>query len=72
MKSTIFWDDCYLGLFFDLEHGGDVPPKRRLTFNGLHGVISRKIVLFTISLCSFLDVRDQVSNPFKTIGKIIV
>jgi hypothetical protein len=23
-----------------------VPPKRRLTFNGLHGVISRKIVLF--------------------------
>jgi hypothetical protein len=23
-----------------------VPPKRRLTFNGLHGVISQKIVLF--------------------------
>jgi hypothetical protein len=23
-----------------------VPPKRRLTFNGLHGFISQKIVLF--------------------------
>jgi hypothetical protein len=33
-------------LFFDPEDGGDVPPKRRLTLNGLHGVISRKIVLF--------------------------
>jgi hypothetical protein len=34
-----------LGLFFDLEDG-DVPPKRQLTFNGLHGVISQNIVLF--------------------------
>jgi hypothetical protein len=24
----------------------DYPPKRRLTFNGLHGVISQKIELF--------------------------
>jgi hypothetical protein len=35
-----------LGLFFDPEDGGDVPPKRRLTFNGLYGVISQKIGLF--------------------------
>jgi hypothetical protein len=28
------------------EDGGHVPPKRRWTFNGLHGVISQKIVLF--------------------------
>jgi hypothetical protein len=27
--------------FFDPEDGGDVPPKRRLTLNGLHGVISQ-------------------------------
>jgi hypothetical protein len=27
-----------------------VPPKRRLTFNGLHGVISQKIVLFITPL----------------------
>jgi hypothetical protein len=27
-------------LFFGPEDGGDVPPKRRLSFNGLHGIIS--------------------------------
>jgi hypothetical protein len=32
-----------LALFFDPEEGGDIPPKRRLTFSGLHGVISKKI-----------------------------
>jgi hypothetical protein len=52
MKSTIFWDitPCnplkVNSLFYDPEDGGDVPPKRRLPFNGLHGVISQKIVLF--------------------------
>jgi hypothetical protein len=35
-------------LFFDPEDGGDVPPKRRLTFNGLHGVISQNMVLFKV------------------------
>jgi hypothetical protein len=35
-----------LGLLFDPEDGGDVPPKRRLTFNGLQGVISQKTVFF--------------------------
>jgi hypothetical protein len=33
---------------FDLEHGGAVPPKRQLAFNGLRGVVSLTIVLFTI------------------------
>jgi hypothetical protein len=33
-----------LDLFFDPEDGGDVPPKRRLSFNGLHSVIFKKIV----------------------------
>jgi hypothetical protein len=37
-----------LDLFFDPEDGGDVPPKRRLTLNGLHGVISQKMILFVL------------------------
>jgi hypothetical protein len=41
---------------FDREDGGDVPPKRRLTLNGLQGVISQKIVLFTTTTVS-------TSNP---------
>jgi hypothetical protein len=36
-------------VLFDLEDGGDVPPKRQLTFNGLHGVISLKILFFIAS-----------------------
>jgi hypothetical protein len=43
-----------LGLFFNPKDG-DVPPKRRLTFNGLHGVISQKIVLFITTV--------RTSNP---------
>jgi hypothetical protein len=39
-----------LGLFFDPEDGGSIfIPKRPLTFNGLHGVISQKIYLFIIT-----------------------
>jgi hypothetical protein len=38
---TCFW----LGLFFDLQDGGDVPPKRRLTSTGLHGATSQKTEL---------------------------
>jgi hypothetical protein len=41
---------------FGSEDGGDVPPKRRLTFNGLHGVISQKIVLF-------ITTAVRTSNP---------
>jgi hypothetical protein len=29
------------------------------------------LFLNTFSLCSFLNVRDQVSHPYRTIGKII-
>jgi hypothetical protein len=32
-----------LRLLFDIEEGKYILPKRRLTFNGLHGVISRKV-----------------------------
>jgi hypothetical protein len=47
LPSTFFHDGIFLSLFFDREDLGDVPPKRRLTFNGLHGVIPHNIVLFT-------------------------
>jgi hypothetical protein len=40
-KTCIFLESVY-----DEDGGGYVPPKRRLTFNGLYGVISHKIVLF--------------------------
>jgi hypothetical protein len=46
-----------LGLFFDPEAGGDIFfPKSRLTFTGLHGVISQKIVLF-------ITTAVRTSNP---------
>jgi hypothetical protein len=32
-----------LGLFFDPEAGGNIPPKSRLTFNRLYGVTLQKI-----------------------------
>jgi hypothetical protein len=35
-----------LGLFFYPEDGGDVSPKRRFTFSGLHGVVFQKIEPF--------------------------
>jgi hypothetical protein len=35
-----------LGLVIDPEDGGDVPRKRRMAFNALHGVISHKVELF--------------------------
>jgi hypothetical protein len=36
--------------YFDPEDGGDVPPKLRLKLNGLHGVISQKMILFTTTV----------------------
>jgi hypothetical protein len=38
------------------QHGGDVPPKRRLNSHGLHGVISQKIELF-------ITTAARTSNP---------
>jgi hypothetical protein len=37
-----------LGLFFDLEDGGDISPKRRLTFNELHSVMSQKTLFLIV------------------------
>jgi hypothetical protein len=44
---TCFHAGFLHGLIFDPEDGGDMfLRKLRMTFNGLHGVISQKIVLF--------------------------
>jgi hypothetical protein len=60
--SYLFHAGFLLGLFFDPE---DIIPKLRLTFNGLHVSISKKIELFIAT-----DVRT--SNPtFKTSVDII-
>jgi hypothetical protein len=40
--ATCFHAGIFFGLL-DPEDGGDVTPKRRLPFNGLHGVISQKV-----------------------------
>jgi hypothetical protein len=50
-SSVCFHADFFHGVFFDLEiwrWRRYVPPKRRLTINGLHGVISQKIVLLNL------------------------
>jgi hypothetical protein len=63
MESTIFWDRtpcslqaaCHLlsrwylaRLILPWRWRRYVPPKRWLTFNGLHGIISQKTVLFKV------------------------
>jgi hypothetical protein len=62
LLATCFHSGILLALFFDSEDGGDVSPKRRSTFDGLHGVISQKIVLFSqisVSRSTF----NNVFNP---------
>jgi hypothetical protein len=45
--AACFHAGFLLALFFDPEDGGDMFPRKHwLTFNGLHGVISQKTVLF--------------------------
>jgi hypothetical protein len=52
-----------LGLFGP-ENGGDVPPKCRLTFNGLGSVISQLIVLF-------ITIAVRTSDPTTTIQLVL-
>jgi hypothetical protein len=42
MTATCFHTGTLIGLVFDPEDEGDVAPKRRLTFNGIYGLISEK------------------------------
>jgi hypothetical protein len=47
LLATCFHAGISLGLFFEPEDGDDIVP-RNVTFNGLRGVISQKVVLFNI------------------------
>jgi hypothetical protein len=53
LRGTCFHVGFLLGVFFDPE---DVLPKRRMIFNGLHGLIYQKIVLFITTVV-------RTSNP---------
>jgi hypothetical protein len=57
-KSVVCWvatDPCW-NYFFDPEEG-DVPPKRRLQLNRLHGVTSQKMILYVyLCLCNSVSV----------------
>jgi hypothetical protein len=55
-----------LDLFFGLEDGDDAPSKRRLTFNGLHGVTFKKIELFELfPLILSQQALDFCAQPYK-------
>jgi hypothetical protein len=54
--ATCFYAGFLLNYFFDPEDEGDVPPKRRLTLNGLHDVISQKLI-------PFITAAVKTSNP---------
>jgi hypothetical protein len=58
-----------LGLFCETEDGSDVPPKRRLTFVGLHGVIFQKTAAITLFLriTTFRLNSCHLSIPFLSI-----
>jgi hypothetical protein len=62
--TTGFQAVILLGLF-DPEDGGDVPPKRWLTFNELHGVISQKTVRFNDNWLLF-KIKYHVSGKIST------
>jgi hypothetical protein len=48
-------DDCILIGLLDPEDGGDVAPKSRLPFKGLHCIITQKTVLFITAAVRTLD-----------------
>jgi hypothetical protein len=51
-----------LGLIFDPNNeGGMFLSKRRLTFNGLHGIISKNVVLFIVYIPVYHFVTSLVS-----------
>jgi hypothetical protein len=46
LLATCLHASFLLGSFFDPEDGGNVPPKRWLTFNGVHDIIYQTLLLF--------------------------
>jgi hypothetical protein len=64
LLATCLLAVCCSAYFFDPEDGGDVPPKRRFTLNGLYGVISQKMILF-------ITTAVKTSNPAYWINSIV-
>jgi hypothetical protein len=54
-----------LNLFLYPEDGDDVPPKRRLKLDGLHGVISQRMILF-------ITIAVKTSDPTMNIDYISI
>jgi hypothetical protein len=54
-----------LGLFFGPEYGDDVAPKRRLTSNGLLGIMSQNIELWYYFVHLFTDHGNFISEACK-------
>jgi hypothetical protein len=64
--DTCFHAGSLFALFFDPDDADDMfPPERRLTFNGLHGVISQKIE-------AFITTALRISNPTKAFPLLFV
>jgi hypothetical protein len=64
LLATCIHAGFLLGLFFDPEDGGNISPKRQLTFNRLHSVISQKTVLFMLL---FLLLHKLKTYPYFTL-----
>jgi hypothetical protein len=68
LPATCFHAGFLLGLFFDPEDGGDMFLRNvRMTFNGLHGVISQNMVFLFIHLFIRLFI-DIFSTSGYTVG----
>jgi hypothetical protein len=52
--AFIFRSEKYAEQETSVKEGGKLPPKRRLTLNGLYGLISQTMVLFKIRIISYL------------------
>jgi hypothetical protein len=72
----LFHAGSFFGLFFGPEGGVNMlaPSKYRLTFNGLHSVISQMIELYFILICrvsQLLDAFYHLEHDFKITALLI-
>jgi hypothetical protein len=67
-SSNIWWGVQVMKLFIIMQFS---PPSYTSSLLGLNVLLSN-LFSSTLSLCSSLNVRDQVSHPYKTTGEVIV
>jgi hypothetical protein len=74
LSANCFHAGFLLGLFFDPENRGNmVPPNRRLTDTGLHGVISQKVELIMIMNDELEETcKESVVVCFKGLFKLLL